>query len=80
MNPNYSNINLLVGGWPRLVKDGENLMRINDSFEGNLPRFSNDRHPRTGIGFSKDSLTVYFITVDGRQQTSRGMTLWNLLI
>jgi exopolysaccharide biosynthesis protein len=75
VNPNYSNIKQLVGGWPRLVKDGKNLMSINDSFEGNLPRFSNDRHPRTGIGFSKDSSTVYFITVDGRQQTSRGMTL-----
>lgn len=75
MNPNYLNINSLIGGWPRLVKDGKNLISINDSFEGSLPRFSNNRHPRTGIGFSKDSSAIFFITVDGRQQTSRGMTL-----
>jgi len=75
MNPDYSNINSLIGGWPRLVSNGVNLMSINDSLEGSLPRFSNNRHPRTGIGFSKDSSNVFFITVDGRQESSRGMTL-----
>lgn len=75
MNPNSLNINSLIGGWKRLVKNGNNLISINDSLEGSLPRFTNNRHPRTGIGFSKDSSTVYFITVDGRQATSRGMTL-----
>ena len=75
MNPNYLNINSLIGGWPRLVKDGINLISINDSLEGSLPRFTNSRHPRTGIGFSKDSSAIFFITVNGRQQTSRGMTL-----
>lgn len=75
INPTYLNISSLIGGWPRLVKDGYNLININDSLEGSLPRFADNRHPRTGIGFSKDSTTVFFITVDGRQQTSRGMTL-----
>jgi len=75
LNPNYPNINSLIGGWPRLVKDGINLITVNDSLEGSLPRFTNSRHPRTGIGFSKDSSAIFFITVDGRQQTSRGMTL-----
>lgn len=75
MNPDHNKINSLIGGWPRLVKDGKNLMKINDSLEGDLPRFSKVKHPRTGIGFSKDSLTVYFITVDGRQESSSGMTL-----
>ena len=75
MNPNYLNINQLVGGWPRLVKDGLNLMKINDTAEGDLPRFSKVKHPRTGIGFSKDSTLIYFITVDGRQESSSGMTL-----
>ena len=75
MNPNYLNINQLIGGWPRLVKDGLNLMKINDTAEGDLPRFSKVKHPRTGIGFSKDSTLIYFITVDGRQESSSGMTL-----
>ncbi len=75
LNHRISNIRSLVGGWPRLVKDGVNLIRLNDSIEGVMPRFSKNRHPRTGIGFSKDSSIVFFITVDGRQESSRGMTL-----
>ena len=74
-NPRISNIQSLVGGWPRLVKDGVNVIRLDNYSKGVIPRFSNNRHPRTGIGFSKDSSTVYFITVDGRQRASRGMTL-----
>jgi exopolysaccharide biosynthesis protein len=74
-NPNYTNINSLIGGWPRLVKDGINLISVDDSLEGSLPRFTHNRHPRTGIGYSKDSSSIFFITVDGREQTSRGMTL-----
>ena len=75
LNPTYTSINSLIGGWPRLVKDGINLISVNDSLEGSLPRFTNSRHPRTGIGFSKDSSIIFFISVDGRQQRSRGMTL-----
>jgi exopolysaccharide biosynthesis protein len=74
-NPGITNVQSLVGGWPRLVKDGVNLIRLNDSIEGVMPGFSKNRHPRTGIGFSRDSSTVFFITVDGRQKSSRGMTL-----
>jgi exopolysaccharide biosynthesis protein len=74
-NPGITNVQSLVGGWPRLVKDGVNLIRLDDSIEGIIPGFSKNRHPRTGIGFSRDSSTVYFITVDGRQKSSRGMTL-----
>ncbi|MCU0342246.1 MAG: phosphodiester glycosidase family protein [Ignavibacterium sp.] len=75
MNPSNFNITELAGGWPLLVKDGINLMKINYTAEGDLPRFSKVKHPRTGIGFSKDSSIVYFITVDGRQESSSGMTL-----
>jgi exopolysaccharide biosynthesis protein len=74
-NPNIKNIFTLVGGWPRLVADGRNQILINKNIEGVVPNFSEKRHPRTGVGFSKDSTVVYFITVDGRQKTSRGMTL-----
>ncbi len=44
-----------VGGNTRLVTDGA----ANPE--------NGDRHPRTAVGFSKDSLTLYFFTVDGRQ-------------
>ncbi|MBS4035851.1 MAG: phosphodiester glycosidase family protein [Ignavibacterium sp.] len=75
LNPHYPDIRSLTGGWPLLVKDGENAFRTNPDIEGVIPRFSQNRHPRTGVGFSKDSTTVYFITVDGRQSHSRGMSL-----
>lgn len=74
-NPKIKYVNLLVGGWPRLVKDGVNLVKIDSTTEGVISRFSNIKHPRTGIGISKDSSTVYFIIVDGRQESSSGMTL-----
>jgi exopolysaccharide biosynthesis protein len=74
-NPQLSNINSLVGGWPRLVKDGNNLIKSDPAIEGVMTRFSKAKHPRTGIGIMKDSSTVIFITVDGRQESSSGMTL-----
>jgi exopolysaccharide biosynthesis protein len=75
LNPDIKNIRSLTGGWPQLVRDGKNLIKDNPAIEGVMDRFSENRHPRTGVGFSNDSTTVYFITVDGRQKTSRGMNL-----
>ncbi len=74
-NPSFNNVNSLVGGWPRLVKDGINLVKSDSTIEGVFNRFSKVEHPRTGIGIAKDSSTVVLITVDGRQETSRGMSL-----
>lgn len=75
LNPNIANIRSLTGGWPRLIKDGMNLITNDSKIEGVMQRFSENRHPRSGVGFSSDSTTVYFITVDGRLKSSRGMTL-----
>ncbi|MEP0861515.1 MAG: phosphodiester glycosidase family protein [Ignavibacterium sp.] len=74
-SPKVKNIKSLVGGWPVLVRDGMNMIRRNPAIEGITEKFSEQRHPRSGIGFSSDKRTLYFITVDGRQQMSRGMTL-----
>lgn len=74
-SPKIKNLNSLIGGWPVLVKDGQNIIRRNSSLEGVTKKFSEQRHPRSGIGFSADKNTFYLITVDGRQQSSRGMTL-----
>jgi hypothetical protein len=73
--PFGKNIRTLVGGWPRLVKDGENTLKFNETIEGIFEKFSSTRHPRSGVGFSEDSSTIFFITVDGRQESSRGMSL-----
>lgn len=74
-SPKLKNIKSLTGGWPVLVKEGNNMIRRNASIEGVTDKFSEQRHPRTGIGYSSDNKTLYMITVDGRQQMSRGMTL-----
>lgn len=73
--PNVGRLSILVGGWPRLLVDGVSVAARADSLEGTFPRFSATRHPRSGIGFSRDSSTVYLITVDGRQESSDGMSL-----
>lgn len=73
--PDRGQIRTMVGGWPRVVLNGRNIAGSADSLEGTFPRFSANRHPRSGVGFSKDSTKVYFIIVDGRSQASVGMSL-----
>lgn len=41
-----------------------------------LMRFSNNRHPRTCIGITEES--ILFITIDGRSDSAAGMTLFEL--
>jgi hypothetical protein len=76
--PHRGRLTMIVGGWPRVVRDGRNVGGMADSLEGTFPRFSAQRHPRSAIGFSRDSATVYLVAVDGRQETSDGMTLVEL--
>ena len=73
--PDRGPLREVVGGWPRLVVHGRSVADSADAMEGTFPRFSGIRHPRTGVGFSKDSTILYLITVDGRQESSSGMSL-----
>jgi hypothetical protein len=73
--PNRGRLCTLVGGWPRIVTDGQSVAEQADQVEGTFPRFSATRHPRAGVGFSRDSATLYLVTVDGRQESSSGMSL-----
>jgi hypothetical protein len=76
--PDRGHLTMIVGGWPRVVQDGRNVGGMADSVEGTFPRFSAQRHPRSAIGMSRDSATVYLVAVDGRQETSDGMSLVEL--
>jgi hypothetical protein len=76
--PDYGPLFMLVGGWPRIVQAGRNVALEADSVEGTAPGFSRARHPRSALGISRDSATLYLVAVDGRQQTSVGMTLEEL--
>jgi exopolysaccharide biosynthesis protein len=73
--PASAGIRALVGGIPRLVRNGVSVVGTPGSLEGATEEFSEKRHPRTGIGFSRDSSIVTLVTVDGRQSESVGMSL-----
>ena len=65
----------LIGGWPRILQDGREVASEAATVEGTLSRNAEAKHPRTAIGFSKDSSRVYLLTVDGRSENSGGATL-----
>jgi hypothetical protein len=69
---------LLIGGWPRILRDGVNVASEAPVAEGTISRNAEARHPRTSIGFSRDSTMLYVLTVDGRTTRSAGLTLVEL--
>lgn len=73
--PARGKMRTVVGGWPRIVRAGVNIAPLADSLEGTAPGFSTARHPRSAVGISRDSATLYLAAVDGRQKWSVGMTL-----
>lgn len=66
VSPATDAITEAVGGSAKFLNDGVN--------QGNWP----ERHPRSALGFNADTTKFYFVTVDGRQSTSAGMTLTEL--
>ncbi|MBI3569046.1 MAG: phosphodiester glycosidase family protein [Gemmatimonadetes bacterium] len=69
---------LLVGGWPRILRDGRNIAAHSASEEGTIAGNALGRHPRTAIGFSRDSATLYLVVVDGRSPRSVGISTVDL--
>lgn len=63
--PDYENMNLAIGGGSVLVKDGM-ISPFTHSVDGN--------HPRTAIGFSRNGERIIAAAVEGRVQSSKGMT------
>ncbi|MDO9548186.1 MAG: phosphodiester glycosidase family protein [Candidatus Marinimicrobia bacterium] len=78
ITPTLSRLTQLLGGYPRIIKDGVNYASQGYYEEGGPPH-TFDRHPRTAAGFSADSSKLYLVTVDGRQPGfSIGMNLIEL--
>ena len=69
---------MIIGGWPRILRDGVVVAGEAATEEGTISRNAEQRHPRTAIGFSRDSSTLLLLTVDGRSENSGGMTLLEL--
>ena len=68
-SPSIDGIKTAFGGGTLLLKDGQKTP-VTHAVNGN--------HPRTAIGTNADGSVVYLITVDGRQQISRGVSLAEL--
>lgn len=70
-------IEFAVTGAPQIVRKGLNVYK--GLTEGLTSKFTDVRHPRTGIGITKDKKRLFLIAVDGRQPNlSMGMTLKEL--
>jgi hypothetical protein len=67
-------IQLLIGGWPRVVRDGQNVAANAAADEGTISRNAEVRHPRSAVGFNRDSTQLLLVVVDGRSEKSVGMT------
>jgi hypothetical protein len=66
---------LVIGGWPRILRDGINVAADARTLEGTISRNAEMKHPRTAVGFSRDSSTLFLVAVDGRSHSSVGVTL-----
>ena len=76
LQPDLAKLKELTGGFPKIVKDGKNYALKGYDEEGGHSSFATDYHPRTAAGYSADGKTLFFVTVDGRQEgLSRGMSL-----
>ena len=77
ISPGLFRLKELIGGYPRIVRNGINSAVQGFNDEGG-PSHTFERHPRTAAGFSADSSQLFLLTVDGRQTISAGMTLVEL--
>ncbi|WP_454084667.1 phosphodiester glycosidase family protein [Georgenia sp. Marseille-Q6866] len=67
-------VRVAVGGQP----EGEPPVLADGVVGSAGGEYSTTRHPRTAVGFSEDGATAYLAVVDGRQATSRGLSLSEL--
>lgn len=75
ITPGLKKLKEMLGGYPRIVKDGKNWADIGYTEEGG-PDHTYLYEPRTGIGFSKDSTKMFLFAADGRNYgISIGVTL-----
>ncbi len=73
--PDWSGVTHALGGGPYLVKEGQPYVDIaQESFrKGSFTKPA----PRTAVGYTRDN-HLLMVTVDGRQNASTGVTLWEM--
>lgn len=72
--PFVPDVRQTLGGAGRILINGVCDTVDNHAREDLSLKFQSDRHPRTFVGFDRDTTLVYLCVVDGRQDHSRGMT------
>lgn len=73
MNPNWENIDHIISGGPYLVKDGSVFIDV----AAQKLNAITGKNPRTAIGYTANKEFI-MVTVDGREESSVGMTLGEL--
>ena len=73
MIPEWENVNHIISGGPYLVKDGSVFIDVTAQKLGAIT----GKNPRTAIGYTAENEFI-MVTVDGREQSSVGMTLGEL--
>lgn len=72
-NPNWENIDHIISGGPYLIKNGTIYIDVNEQKLTSIT----GRNPRTAIGYTADNELI-MLTIDGREQSSVGVTLSQL--
>lgn len=76
LQPSLDSLKAMVGGFPKIVKGGQNYALDGYEEEGGSTSFATDYHPRTAAGYTEDGTKLFLVVVDGRQAGfSRGMSL-----
>ncbi|MCQ2789551.1 MAG: phosphodiester glycosidase family protein [bacterium] len=71
--PNWENVNHIISGGPYLIKNGQTYVDIKEQKLLSV----GGRNPRTAIGYTADNNFI-IVTVDGREESSIGLTLTEL--
>jgi exopolysaccharide biosynthesis protein len=73
IRPLIRNTRTILGGVGMIVANGKPVSDSVNVGEKTNINFLTARHPRTFVGFDRDSTKLFLCVVDGRQQTSVGM-------
>ena len=72
-NPDWDGVKHIISGGPYLIKNGEIFVDVSAQKLNSIT----GRNPRTAVGITADKNLV-LVTVDGREESSVGMTLTEL--
>jgi exopolysaccharide biosynthesis protein len=73
IRPEIRNAKTILGGVGMIVANGKPVSDSINVGEKTNVNFLTARHPRTFVGFDRDTTKLFLCVVDGRQQTSVGM-------